>query len=689
MRRYRAVAILLLLSLAIFSGCKKNEASVNPPTNGGGGPTGTTVSPAQRQAALSAVAQADSSVDWSNPQAAQQQLLQFFQGRSEFEASGANQDASVWARFSDGRLLIVAGNRDANDTSSAARLDAWMHAQPDIAGGELPKSRTARILNAMGTVFTDPVSVLQSMFEAKGYTVTPGLGTIANLKTVNNDALFYIDSHGGAGVKRNGSGEYAIWTSDPFDTVTDASLAALWQNGELVYFTAVNNRVIPFLPKPVTTDTHFGITAKFVTNEMSFGQNALIYFDACSSNSPLSSDFVTACLDKSVGTTAAYAGWTNPVDDNAAVVACYFVIDRLLGTNKDPRHRESPPQRPFTYPQIMGELASKNLNKSADGKAMFNITPSTASFGLFAPTIERLIVDEQKHELDVIGLFGSDFSDIKVTLNDQPVTIQSPSPGDLTCTLDTKTQNTGGDVKVIVHGDTSNIVRLTEWKGQVLVQGTLPGTVGYSIFFDFHIRADVHSFRTTPGATPFPYDLEGGIGMPDSRAVCSLGGTSTDIIPLGNCTQRIVETWTTAHDSATYNTGPLKALALAFTLRPQLQNLTLYFGVGMINFLTTNVTDSTFCPNSPPQGGGYSAPVQFETEDTLEFTLNNTFDLVDPGPRKHPIGMLVSYGLDPNLPLGTSTASLVNVTTSYPPDPNAGQRPVIRHDRRGSPLARR
>jgi hypothetical protein len=687
---FALLRVCILVLVLLHSGCKKNSPDLTAPPNGDG-TSGTPVSPSLRKAAIDYVTGVDSTLDWSNPMLAKQQLLQQLQNRSEFEASGANDDASVWARFTDGRLLIISNNRPANDTAAGPNSPGfWSNAPAGIPGGELPTGRKARLLNAMGTVFTNPLPVLESMFKAKGYDVTPGLGSIANLRTVNNDAVFYIDAHGGTGGLRNGTTEYAIWTSDPFDTVTDASLATLWKNGELVYFTAVNDRLIPFLPRPTTSATHFGITTKFVTNEMSFGQNCLIYFDACSSASPAASAFVTACLDKSVGTSAAYAGWTNPVDDNAAVVACYFVIDRLLGTNQDPRNRESPPQRPFTYPQVLAELASKNLNRSANGNATFTINPPTASFGFFAPSIERLTVDEQRHELDVIGLFGSDFSDLKVTLNDQPVTVQNSTPGQLTCMLDPTTQNTGGDVKVIIHGDTSNVVRLTEWKGQVMVSGTFPGSVGYSVFFDFHFRADVHSFRTAPGLPVFPYDRVGGDGMSDSKALCTVGGTMTDNFTVGGgCPQKIVETWSPAHDSATYTTGPMRSLGLVAEIRPQLNTMTVYFSVAMINFLTDNFADSMFCPDNPPQGSFFSAPVQFATYDTLEFQLSNTFDLIDPGPRKHPIGMLVSYGIDPNLPLGTSTTTLVGATTSYPPDPDAGQRPVVRSNRQPLATARR
>jgi len=94
-------------------------------------------------------------------------------------------------------------------------------------------------MSEMGTRFTNTTKVLKTMLEAnKDYHVSVIDASVDNLKHVVGDGVFYIDTHGARGKKRDNTDAYALWTSTKFDTVMDKSLKPDWVAGRLAYITA-------------------------------------------------------------------------------------------------------------------------------------------------------------------------------------------------------------------------------------------------------------------------------------------------------------------------------------------------------------------------------------------------------------------------------------------------------------------
>lgn len=680
---------LTLAAMIAFGSCKKDPPPTAPPS-GGGGASGTPVSPAQRRAAIDRVEHAFASVDWHNPAAAKQSLLQTLRSRAEFEASGANDDASVWARFTDGRFLIIADNRPAADSIFPGESGGTNLDNPGVPRKELPKEGTARLMNAMGTHFINTGSALSAMLSAGGYNVSRPAATIENLEAVQGDGVFYLDSHGGQATLSDGTTTYGVWTSTVWDTTAERTYRELWDAKQIGYFTAKMND-IPGHRDTATVETHIAITAEFVSNQMSFGTNCLIYIDACSALGSAARSFQNACIISSIGGTGAYAGWTNTIWDRQAADVAYFVIDRLLGTNQDFRHRENPRQRPFTYPEILTELSNRHppLDVYTDPAtgivANFLIVPTSPQFGILAPSIEFLDVDEENHRLQIFGEFGSDQSTGSVTINGQALAIQNWSTNEIDCAINSSGPNSSGEVKVIARQHESNPVMLTEWRPHItVVSRTRFGTISDSLTFNIHVRGDVHSYRRHPGEDPQPRTSYGISGVDDSQGSYTAGGVAEHTDPVGGCDFWERETWVNREqDSIQLASGGREFIGVVADLHPQDRTLKLYLTLHADSAIQATYAETTYCSGYPPFGAeipNLFGPIA--QLDTLDLHFDQSFNILPMPSIQKPYGPpLVGWGwyTIPDIE-GTTTMTFSGATAIHPPDPNAPQRPVMHHD---------
>ncbi len=696
MRKSLLVGTIALMMLS--SSCKK-DSPVSPPA--GGGNEGTPVADAVRQASIDAVEQRFAALTWENYDADKAALVQFLQSRPEFEAAGAGSGASVWARFTDGRLLIIANNRPhADSLEPTIPLDAPTLQTP---GSELPVSGNARLMNAMGSWYTNTLPVLRPMLQARGYTVNPVTdASVGNLKSVSGDGAFYINTHGGSGKKRDGSDVYALWTSTEFDTVTDNSLKPDWNAGRLAYFTAKHNAV-PNRQDTATLATHFAITEEFVGTYMGFGTNALIYLDACGAYG--GDKFRNRCAASSDGGTGIVAGWTFGVGDRQAADVTVFTFGRLLGYNPNPINPENPPQRAFTYQLVYQDLVNRGMDKYTDPKdgsvAFFGFTPATSEFGLLAPSIKFLWVDEIDRKLVVTGTFGKDpRSDGTgtVTVNGNLLTIQSWNNDgeEIICSIPPAGASAAGDVIVTVRGHESNVVRLTEWIGEIRMIMT-SGYVGMNltVTFSLHLRADVHSFRERPHETPRPASLIRTFGAPDTHGDWSLGGGTTTHHTSFGCNVVSTENWANNSGSLPieyFNGGPPNAVYMNFDIQPRTRRMTVTLDASATNAISWSGVDSITC-SGPTIGVPFSSVSSFSTSifdrtapgfDTLTLSFAPNFDIL-PRTTQRPNQMNPFHAGDPNAtqtPLGLTIIECAGIQARYPPDPNAGQRPLASTRRR-------
>lgn len=685
MRKSLIVSAVALLMLS--SSCKKDNP-VSPPA--GGGNEGTPVSDAVRQASIGAVEQKFATLTWENYDADKAVLVQFLQARPEFEAAGPGGGASVWARFTDGRLLIIANNRPPADTLNQA--PPLINAPALQPGSELPISGNARVMNAMGTRFTNSIPVLRTMLQARGYVVTNPDASVSNLKSVSGDGVFYIQTHGASGKRRDGTEAYALWTSTQFDTVTDKTLNPEWNAGRLAYFMAKHDS-IPGQPGKATEETHFAITKDFVFTYMSFGSNALIYLNACGAFG--GDEFRNTCVAESDGGTGIVAGWTLSVGDSRAIGAAYFVVDRLLGTNLDPRTPENPPQRPFTYQLVYENLVARGMDTypiRGGGTSYFGFTPATSEFGLLAPSIKSLEVDEINRELHIFGSFGTDPRSNgtgTVTVNGHELTIQEwDDPNEIVCSIPPSGTRAAGDVIVTVRGHRSNVVRLTEWIGEVRMIMT-SGFVGLNltVTFSLHFRADVHSFRERPGETPRARSQIIAVGAPDTHGDWSVGGGSVNGYTNMGCSIVSTETWANNSGSLPMveGFGP-PGVFMYFDIRPRARTMKLTLHASATNAISFSGVDSITCgPPNPTIGVPFSGVVSFSTShinrtvpgsDSLTLSFAPNFDIMPITiQRPNVLNPAHSWTLTP--PTGVTTIECAGIQARFPPADTSAQRPLV------------
>src|SRR5436853_509775 len=92
-------------------------------------------------------------------------------------------------------------------------------APPDSTSGETAqdrKSARVQLFIGLGIHFPDkdPRAEILGMLQSNEYVGTLEDATVANLRTVSGDGIFYIRSHGGMAKDVNGADvSYALWTS--------------------------------------------------------------------------------------------------------------------------------------------------------------------------------------------------------------------------------------------------------------------------------------------------------------------------------------------------------------------------------------------------------------------------------------------------------------------------------------------
>src|SRR2546426_2295727 len=397
--------LVLITALLLCGGCKKSEGPTSP---GPPLPIVPPISDSLRTAVIGLVQQKFASLAWLDRAADNLQMAQFLKSLPAFEEAGVL-GGNTWGRFADGRLLLVVHNRPVGDSGLAFEKAALRRTVQDQ---DLPTSRQARMLNAMGSHFINAPAALIPLLAGNGYQIVQGKGSVDSLKSVQGDGVFYIDAHGGEGILRDSSHSFGLWTSTKADSTADKKYKTELDSRELCYMTATVDDTLAGA-KP-TTETHYGISPFFVVNYMTFGKNCLIYIDACRS---ANQGFRDACLISSDGGTGVYVGWTDYVDDYFSYTASRFVFDRLLGanasfTNNNPP-KETPPQRPFAYDLVWADMVSRGFDRYQDPKNLANVAylkyyTSGSTFSLLAPSIMFVSVDEVNGQLHVVGTFGTD-----------------------------------------------------------------------------------------------------------------------------------------------------------------------------------------------------------------------------------------------------------------------------------------
>ncbi len=513
-------ALMLLLGLVT---CKKPEVNTPNPNPG----PGQHITDEQRLAVMDAVLNVFSVLNSADSATALPQLLLFLQSQPAFEASGITDSSHcAWARFTDGRLLIIADNRQPSKFENRGGRISF---EPEAnAGrmGELPEKAPVLLLNAMGSAFINSPANIKPIFEGKGYQVSIGDASVDGLKKINTEdnAIFFMDTHGGDGNTRDTmaiiGGEvifkkrYGFWTTDTTSLANEKKFAEDLDKERLVYFIATKDEPTK---GQMTEENHYAFTNKFVKEYMHFGKNSMIYLEACGS---YTNDMIIAFHDRSKDKESVYLGWTNNCGDQTGYRAAKFLFDRLLGANMPVNNpelshpKEEPPQRPFDIDAVMNDMAGKGFDKFRYKEANAVIVSQLlhkSKIGtkanedddprfILAPSIEYLEINEFESELTIHGIFGKDpgENNREVTVNDVPVQSIKPWEKDkIVCKIPYEGNGSAGSVVVSVRNHKSNPVPLTEWYIDFSVKQGKALTVATE--YTLHLRADVHRRRIKPG----------------------------------------------------------------------------------------------------------------------------------------------------------------------------------------------
>lgn len=480
-----------------------------------------------------------------------------------FEEVGRSGPTGVWARFDDGRLLIIPNNLQPGAPEDTLELlsgespvalapagtprtkiiDAGRKAMRALrvptSGLELPKSRQFRVWDGINGCYLTPRNRIRALLREGGYVEAPALSpTVDGFLKVRGDGVFVLFSHGDAGQLKDRSNVYAVWTSTNVGYPEEALYDAYFDSHELAYM------IMPGRDAQggCSTVTNYGITATFVARRMSFTENSLVYLNVCQSGSAAAGDFRQALANAGA---SVVVGWDGNVSVGTTFKTLPYLIDRLLGAN-EVQPRENPKQRAFNIYDVRDNMAAVGRVTEPLTGATLEVFRLSGDFGLLAPTIQFLSIDDdgQQPRLIIAGLFGTDPGEGKrsVTINGTELENILWNPTEIDCDIPESGGNAFGTVVVKVGSGQgareSNPVNITQWEGELTYERDDPGDQTATMKIKFRILADIHDFRDEPGEPPFKTQVLFGPRGGDTSVHVTTGGKYAETI--GDCT----ETWT-------------------------------------------------------------------------------------------------------------------------------------------------
>jgi hypothetical protein len=514
-----------LVLVAVIAACGEGGgASPIEPENPGEGPGHEEITEAERTAVFRAL---DERMAQLQNQALPRDALNttlaaWLEERPEFESAGVAELSSVWAVFRDGRVLVVANNRDPIPPSDSVHSSS-PSLSPAIARSlsprgaaraeatALPEPRRVRLLHSLGIGFTGqaPIDDMAKWFRNAGYEVAVGAegdASVDVLRTVSGDAFFYFNTHGARADLKSGESYYVVGTSTVRTEATDslAEIKADLAEHRLVYLYAPNGVTVN--GKQVW-DERYAITHKFVDRYMSFGRNGIVFLNVCGSTYPSATvqAFTDAVKKKGAGV---YAGWSHTVNADPAYTGVRYFVDRLLGANE--YRPEDPEQRPFGWQAVLEEMQREGLDVDPVSGAKLTASAGAGSgdvVGPLAPSIRQIGANQWDDELVIVGAFGEDtVPDRRVTIagggGETEMTIKEWTPEMITVELPRTGAGSSGDVVVEVDGVRSNPRKLMAWTGTLVYTVRDLGSLTHRIEMDLDVRLDPASFRMKPGEEP-------------------------------------------------------------------------------------------------------------------------------------------------------------------------------------------
>lgn len=515
----------------------------------------------------------------------------------------------LYAIFVDGRVVLFVntplGDNIGGRVATGGRSSSRSRSNNSSGRTEdMPKSKKVSLFKGLGTYFTNNPEMLKGIFaEADaGYQVELKDASIVNLKSVSGDAVFYIYTHGGAGQLHTRQGPrsiMALWTTDLVTAGTEVTYKTELDAERMCYMFATYHTE--------ANEPHYGITSSFVREYMSFGENCLIYVDACNGfNETVTGNvaFRERMIAQATNGKATFIGWTSVTYDGTTTLASQFIFDRLLGANSGGNiSQEDPNQRPFDIAPVFADMRSEGLGVAQNGAQLTYRTTMEREV-LLRPTIESIEVDEYTSRLFIKGLFGWDQGHVGV--NNVSVAVDSWSPYGITCIIPETGDGSVGDVVVIsAQGVKSNAVPLTEYIIKLNYSADDNG-IKFDGVVDLRLRADVHLRRSKIGETPtkptYPdYSPNSGFifNVNGSSATYSVTGRKYDACNVGPCRSQYTVSPSPKSGTAKYtipNQTKLPLFAM-YNWGPEMKTVKISFIIISVPGIPCVYEVRTQCPN--------------------------------------------------------------------------------------------
>jgi hypothetical protein len=411
------------------------------------------------------------------PAAQAQAVLAAMQANPQFVASGISSDNNVWGRFQDGLVYAVCtGDTNVDGFTQSPQLGIapggsilpsfWASIPgkttlevPAVfpAPGDLPGSPKAYVFNSVESFRQIPSAALASELAAAGFSVTSGVGGLADWQTMNSAGILFVGTHGGPWDATGGGAAYFLMSGEVFqypDVLQD--LVAPLSQGHLAIWNAEfwDAAWNPAGPTPKHHELRYAFDAEWLKSHASttmFAHNSLMFLEACSGMSDYG-EYFGNFLGQNLGL-GLYGGWSLPVKCFDGNETSSFFFDRALGLNLfAPIDLSKPP--PGDWSAITGTMSSTprasgvgyNLNQSDEGEEVGMSQFSVESVSFTSPlTLRTLIPSIASYSLDLTnnlitlkGSFGSQQGTVLLAGNF--LTIQSWAAGAIIVTLPTTTK---------------------------------------------------------------------------------------------------------------------------------------------------------------------------------------------------------------------------------------------------------
>ncbi len=558
-RRLLALGGMTLWTLSGLGGCGGggDAPPSAPPTGGGPGPgapgggsPGTPVGPSQRLDTLDAVTREVMALAAGGLRFDPDELVRRLQALPTLQSVGVStRMQNVWARFTDGRALVVPNNlRPAPASASALNAPSRRRRALADAGDDFPLMLTApqyRQLDMFGQppadssvdavhfslpfIETDTLPKLRRIAMGRGFSLPeqqtiepPDVGHdngIEGLKGIGGDGVFFINGCAAEFVGDSGSVS-TICTATPANALTEERYATLLERNVLTYAVCWRGVDGAWVPLPC-----LAITPAFAEAfRWAFPPASVGIFNL--TGGPMLSDWVDVL--RSAGLRH-MMGWQEPVPWQRAIAFGDDLMRLLLAVGHfegDPARygvTTPPPLRAYGVGETLGFLANAGLAgpRGMSGMIYLQETNARTYVNTLLPTIDYIAFHEGEDHFELHGQFGAQqpegevrfggslgrFDEPMLASADPPLLGQPPSrspewAGDLIKGPLDDALARGGYVQVFNGGRHSNLVPVTFWELPVEVVTTISGGLRVVVTVTLHLRADMRGYRLLPTDRP-------------------------------------------------------------------------------------------------------------------------------------------------------------------------------------------